>query len=247
MSELEWVGKPAVETGVIEREFALHGNGRTVPGVLWLSAAADAPEPLVLHGHGGSGHKRADNVLRSARKTVTECGIAVAAIDGPVHGDRATPESEALREHDRDAWRREFLEGNTYNEMAQDWKATLDALSALDEIDASRIGYRGFSMGTRYGIPFVAAEPRIKVAALGLNSSQRERLMADAPKIQCPVLFIQQLEDELMPRNAVLELFDAIGTSDKRLHANPGAHAAVPPDEQDAIRAFLAGHLNAHE
>ncbi len=86
---------------------------------------------------------------------------------------------------------------------------------------------------------------RVKVAALGLNSSQRERLMEDAPKIQCPVLFIQQLEDELMPHNAVLELFDAIGTSDKRLHANPGAHAAVPPDEQDAIRAFLAQHLNA--
>ena len=39
------------------------------------------------------------------------------------------------------------------------------------------------------------------------------------------------------------ELFDAIGTRDKRLHANPGAHSAVPPEEFEVSRQFLASHL----
>lgn len=243
MNRLEWIGQRRTEASIVEREFKVHANDRVVPGVLWSAAGAAGPQPLVLYGHGGSGHKRADNVQLAARATVAENGIAVASIDGPLHGDRATPESEALRAQDHDAWRVEFLEGGTFDLMVEDWQATLDALVNLDEIDGERVGYRGFSMGTRYGLPLVAAEPRIKVAALGLNCSKIARLMADAPKVRCPVLFVQQLEDELMPRDAVLELFDALGTSDKRLHANPGAHAAVPPDEQAAIRAFLATHL----
>jgi len=39
---------------------------------------------------------------------------------------------------------------------------------------------------------------------------------------------------------AYWELFQRIGTEDKRLHANPGRHAAVPRSELEASRLFLA-------
>ena len=35
----------------------------------------------------------------------------------------------------------------------------------------------------------------------------------------------------------------ALGTRDKRLHGNPGAHSAVPPEEFNVSQEFLASHL----
>jgi hypothetical protein len=101
-------------------------------------------------------------------------------------------------------------------------------------------------MGTIYGLPFVAAEPRISVAVLGLLGlvgPTRDRLAADARALTCPVLFLQQWDDELFARQPVLDLFDAIGSSDKRLHVNPGSHAAVPPEEFEHSVTFLVKHL----
>ena len=46
--------------------------------------------------------------------------------------------------------------------------------------------------------------------------------MALAPKVSCPVRFLVQWDDEIVPRDACLELFTAIGTSEKTLHGNPG-------------------------
>jgi hypothetical protein len=58
------------------------------------------------------------------------------------------------------------------------------------------------------------------------------------------VLFLAQTDDELVPPEKALALFRSIGSADKRLHAHPGAHAAVPPEEVEASEAFLAHHLS---
>jgi dienelactone hydrolase len=94
----------------------------------------------------------------------------------------------------------------------------------------------------------VAAEPRITVAGLGLmglTGPTRSRILADAPNVRCPVLFLMQWHDELFPRDKVIDLFDALGAADKRLHAHPGKHGEVPPEEFDASERFLALHLGA--
>ena len=99
--------------------------------------------------------------------------------------------------------------------MVADWQATIDALRALDEVGDGPLGYWGLSMGTIYGVPLVAAEPRIQVAVfglMGLLGPTRDRMAADAPAVACPVLFIQQWDDSLIPRARVFELFDALGS-----------------------------------
>jgi dienelactone hydrolase len=234
--------------GVRERDFTVDVEGRTVPGVLWLPAAGSGPRPLVLLGHGATRHKRIDYVVALGRRLASDYGFAVAAIDAPGHGDRRAPG------HDDDLmlfsdflaeWSRE----GTVDDVVAEWQAAIDAVRDLDEVGDGPVGYWGLSMGTIYGVPLVAAEPRIQVAVfglMGLLGPTRDRLAADAPSIACPVLLIQQWDDSLIPRAEVFELFDALGSLDKRLHAHPGEHAAVPVEEIAFSARFLARHLAPH-
>ena len=57
------------------------------------------------------------------------------------------------------------------------------------------------------------------------------------------MLFLVQTDDELVPAEQALSLFRSIGAADKRMHAHPGAHAAIPTEEIDASEAFFAHHL----
>ena len=101
-------------------------------------------------------------------------------------------------------------------------------------------------MGTIIGLPFVAAEPRIDAAVLGLmglTGPTRDRIAEDAPRVECPVLFLIQWDDELFAREWALGLFDAIGSLDKRLHAHPGRHGDLPPEAFRSSASFLVGRL----
>ena len=239
---MKW-GKSVTNKGVTERDFSVSCNGRTVPGVLWSPELAQSPTALVLIGHGGSGHKRQDHLVSLSRRFVRHNGIAAATIDGPFHGDRQPEGIENESVADR---RRRFIRDSVTDTMVEDWKATLDALQKLPEIGIGRVGYWGLSMGTMFGLPLVAAEPRIEAAVLGLMGTAIEtggRLRSDAAEVRCPVLFLQQWDDELIPRESASELFGALATHDKQLHANPGLHAAIPREEFLNTQTFLAGHL----
>ena len=242
---MEWTGDTADVDGVVERGFLLDVAGRRVPGALWTPSGAEGARPLVLVGHGASHHKRIGYVDTLARALVRGHGFAAAAIDGAGHGDRRpspgddemTIFSEFLGEWSRD--------GST-DEAVADWAATLDAVRSLPEVGDGPVGYWGLSMGTIYGVPLAAAEPRIQVAVfglMGLVGPTRDRLGADARVVTCPLLFIQQWDDSLIPRDSTFELFDALGSVDKRLHATPGEHAAVPAEEFVFSARFLARHL----
>jgi len=78
---------------------------------------------------------------------------------------------------------------------------------------------------------------------MGVSGPTESRIAADAAQVSVPVLFVLQWDDTLFPREKGFELFDVLATKDKRLHANPGAHSAVPPDEFLSTIRFLADHL----
>jgi hypothetical protein len=163
------------ERGVTERDFTVEGARDPVPGVLWTpeDPATTGPRPLVLLGHGGTQHKRVPNITSLARRLVRHHGIAAAAIDLPYHGDRMSDEERSLSREDRRRRMRVRMRSEQGHEAASqravdDWTRTLDALQAQDDVGAGPVGYWGVSMGTRYGVPLVAAEPRIRAAVLGL-------------------------------------------------------------------------------
>lgn len=228
--------------GLVPREFTFHRGERKVTGVLWQSEKPQAGAPLVLCGHGASGSRHQAPIPHLAEHLVNDHNMFVLAIDGPVHGRRQV--GPGGREAFWPEWKREGTEAD----MVADWQATLDAVQALPEVGAGPVGYYGLSMGTIYGAPLVAAEPRIKAAVLGLMGISgpdhyRPKVEAAARAITCPVFFLWQLEDELFPREECLALFDALASNDKRLHANPGLHPAVPMEEIRLAREFLHRYL----
>ena len=243
---MEFIGDPAISHGVVERRFDVQGHAGVVPGLLWTPEAATGTRPLVLVGHGGSNDKRTPYVLSLARRLVRHAGYAVAAIDAPAHGDRAG----ATMGGDRPAGEgipNAFMVAMAAaaDEMTADWTITLQELRGLDEVGDGPLGYWGLSMGTMFGSPFVAATPAVRCAVLGLMGTFDEAnpWVVAAAEVTCPLLFLVQTDDEVVPPVRALALFRSLGSKDKRLHAHPGAHSAVPLEEIDASEAFFAQHL----
>ncbi|MCC3771205.1 alpha/beta hydrolase [Streptomyces sp. UNOC14_S4] len=234
--------------GMRERDFTVG----EVPGVLWSPASGAAGRaPLVLMGHGGGAHKKHAAMLGRAHRLVTGGGFHVAVIDAPGHGGRPrTAQDEQDIAELREAQAAGEPEGPVvvrYNarlaELAvPEWQATLDALQELPEIGAdSPVGYAGIAMGTAIGVPLVAAEPRITAAVFGLMWP--DALIGAAKRITVPVEFAMQWDDERIPREAGLALFDAFASKEKTLHANAGKHFDFPRFEADSAVRFFARHL----
>lgn len=246
MHSLRFSGETSAN-GLVERDFTV-GD---VPGVLWSPASGAGRAPLVLMGHGGGTHKKAPAMRGRAHLLVTGAGLNVAVIDAPGHGDRPRT---AYDERQIDAMQRTMAAGEPvgpivvrYNgELARravpEWQATLDALQQLPEIGTGGpVGYYGINMGTAIGVPLTAIEPRISAAVFG--QFWPESLVELARQITVPIEFVLQWDDEHIPRQAGLELFDAFASTEKTLHANAGRHKEVPRFEADSAVRFFARHF----
>ncbi|GFE20578.1 dienelactone hydrolase family protein [Streptomyces nigrescens] len=232
--------------GVSEQIFTLG----EIPGVLWTPEGAAGTRPLVLMGHGGGQHKKAPGIVARARRLVAECDFAVAAVDVPGHGDR--PKDE---EYDRIATENQArvaageelapliagFQALVARRTVPEWRAVLDTVQGLAYVGAGPVGYWGVSLGCGLGVPFVAAEPRVRAAVLGLGGAQASA--ETAARITVPVEFLLQWDDERVPRAEGLALFDALASDEKTLHANPGKHGEIPAFELDSMLRFFTRHL----
>jgi alpha-beta hydrolase superfamily lysophospholipase len=242
--------KQTSSNGVLERDF-LVGE---IPGVLWSPASGPEHAPLVLMGHGGGLHKKTPAQLARAHDAVTTWGFNVVAIDAPGHGDRPrTAEDDQIRADMRDAVMggdKERFESvsvgyaiSLSERAVPEWQATLDALQNLPEIGTDApIGYGGgISLGTAIGVPLTAVEPRISAAIFGGGFFVYEEQIEAARHITVPVQFLLPWDDEYVDRQSGIALFDAFGSKEKTLHANPGDHRTISWVGVD--NEFLARHL----
>jgi len=233
--------------GVVERAFTLND----VPGILWSPATIPDPSPLVLMGHPGGLHKRAQGLVARATHLVTTLGFHVAAIDAPGHGDR--PRS-ADDQKWVDAMQQARVAGEPLGPIVSafngliaeravpEWSATLDALLTLPEISNGPVGYSGMTLATEIGARLAVADRRIGAALLGAAFAS-EALTDVARRIAVPVLFLLPWDDAEIDRESGLILFDALGSAEKTLHANPGPHQRVPWFETEDSERFFARHL----
>jgi dienelactone hydrolase len=232
--------------GVLEQLFTLG----EIPGVLWTPAGAAGSRPLILMGHGGGHHKKAPGIVARAHRFVAECGFAAVAVDVPAHGDRPKVE-----EYDRIAGENQArvaagedvapllaaFHALVARQTVPEWQAVLDAVQELDHVGAGPVGYWGVSLGCGLGVPFVAAEHRVRAAVLGLGGALASA--EAAARITVPVEFLMQWDDERIPRAQGLALFEAFASAEKTLHANPGKHGDVPAFEVDSTVRFFTRHF----
>jgi hypothetical protein len=151
--DVRWQDERMEESGTVELDFVVERPTGVVPCAAWLPISPP-PWPLVLVGHGGSGHKRSDRNVGLGRWFSSHAQIAVLAIDGPYHGDRVTAPLPAA------VYQRRMLDEGLQavtDRMTADWKDAIAALDSHGSVDTTRLGYFGLSMGTRLGIPLVAS------------------------------------------------------------------------------------------
>jgi dienelactone hydrolase len=201
-------------------------------------------------GHGGGLHRNAPGIADLARRLVVEWDFAVVAVDAPSHGDRPDHEefTRIATEYEVRLAAGEDLaalvadfQALVVREVVPEWRAVLDAVQKLSQVGPGPVGYWGLSLGCVIGVPFVAAEPRVRAAVLGLAGA--EVSAEAAAQITVPVQFLMQWDDQRVPRGQSLALFDGLVSAEKTLHANPGTHGEIPAFEIDGTLRFLARHL----
>ena len=239
---IEWQNSKDPQ-GNTTREFSIQRDGqRDVFGTLWVPEKIDPTVPLMCFGHGGSGDRYQTPICSMAKK-LNETGMVCLSIDGPVHGRRALAEG-----HPQANFMKHYMTPNSLDLMEGDWNTAVAVVMALPEVGVRKLAYWGLSMGTMFGLQFLAGRDDVVLACLGLAGADSDKfphgkaLLAHAAELSCPVFYLMQWDDEIINRERYFNLFDAVGSDNKRMHVNPGAHASMAKDEIQFTLDFILGH-----
>ena len=231
-----------------------------VSGYLFFRAGTHARLVLLQHGAGGS---KDDDYIEAIARAWAPRGWAVAAIDAPLHGERAgghvlNPAEFILQP---------FSLVHLQQQAVADLMRAVDYLEKRPEVDSAPVGFVGFSLGTIMGVPFVAMDQRVRVAAFLIGGGGLLELalpfvpaemkadlvaaaeLADpvtfAPYIAPrPVLMINALGDQVVPRQLTESLYKALGEP-KELVWFEGGHSDVTAEHIAKVYEFLAGGMQA--
>jgi dienelactone hydrolase len=237
--------------GVRPFRFEYSSRGDRVPGLLLLPAEGAGPYPLVLLQHGAGGSKDSE-YLDSARLPWVRRGVAVASIDFPLHGERASAKLSDLLlagladptlepEHVRVLWD-EFA-----RQAVHDLGRALDCLSPHPELDTKRAAYAAFSLGAIVGALYCPQDARLRAAALALGGGGFGPPALDPARHIArfagrPLLLVNATRDERIPR-AAAEALHAAAAEPKQLLWFESGHADLPGHALKAMWQFLARAL----
>jgi len=218
--------------GVTTREFVLG----EVTAALWVPEHAAPGTPLVLLGHGGGRQHRHHPAMSGRARLLTDVGFRAVALDVDGHGPRPRTAHDEEQVAVLHAARRA---GEPIGPIGP-YNADL-ACRTVPEIGDAPVGYWGITLGTAIGVPLVAEEPLIQAAVFGLFWPSA--LAAAARRITVPIEFDLQWDDEHIPREEGLALFDAFASTQKSLHVNAGKHMELPRFEAASAVRFFKRHL----
>ncbi len=246
---------PAAFTNARGMRFEFSSRGDRVPGRLILPDGSDSRAPLILL-QPGAGADKESEYLEMAVPWV-RAGAAVATIDLPLHGERASAKfSERLLEIVRGMAsqpgaplprRDHMLLLEFARQSVHDLSRSLDALEEFAPIDPERIGYAGLSLGGSLGAIFCSLDPRPRAVALAVAGGGAGPPAADpcryidgiAPR---PFLLVTADRDEIVPKASSDALF-AAASEPKRHECFDCGHADLPGAALKAMWSLLAEEL----
>ena len=129
-------------------------NDQRVTAIFSLPREFKGPHPAILLMHGSGGNKDVD-YIQGAGGLLNKLGYATLSIDSQYKGERARPGKSGELQPDsyttRDAWTQTVI----------DLRRAVDYLESRPDIDKTKIGYFGVSMGGMLGSVLGGVEPRI--------------------------------------------------------------------------------------
>ncbi len=225
-----------------------------VTALLSLPVAGKRPYPVILFLHGLGDNKNAD-YMQFGDRAFAQAGYAVFRIDYALHGERKDP--DFTRFDLRKPY--PFTTRNAIVQTVFDLRRAVDFLRTRSELNTSRLGYMGISLGGITGAIFCGVDSRVKVAVLALAGGGWKLLFGFhmvSPKIQNllapveplnfvgkiaprPTLFLNASKDEIVPPFLAKKLHKAAGEP-KEVIWFPTKHRKIPLDTsfQKAIEWF---------
>ncbi|MBX6313475.1 MAG: dienelactone hydrolase family protein, partial [Isosphaeraceae bacterium] len=171
--------KVAIENGVDSEVTALlllpEGRKGRVPAILWLhSSTPDKTQILIPKTNGGE---------EPLGEAFVRAGYAVLAPDAYWHGDRAgtgpSGTAESGRAEQESLFKLNLWLGRTlWGMFVRDDQVALDYLCSRPEVDASRIGATGMSMGSTRAWWLAAVDERIAAVAAVACLTRYQNLIA---------------------------------------------------------------------
>jgi dienelactone hydrolase len=250
------------KSDTLREKFVFRGaQGFLVPGYLEFPKTATKPYPLVLLLHGWSGSKEnwyeEGNILSGGemRKALLGAGFAVMALDASTHGER---NSEIDYQHvnafnDPSAPPRQnyFTFAEISVQTVKDYRRALDYLTHRGDIDMTRIGLVGYSMGGMDSFFLLSVEPRIRVAVACVPPLYNPGYGAAMPIDYSwgvrgkPFLMLMGRTDELYDAAKVEASYhEYIESPESRLIWYDKGHKLTPIYVPDAL-AFVTKHLGS--
>ncbi len=224
-----------------------------VPGYLAVPRRGEKPFPCVIliHGIGGSkeGWWGEGTAHSSLVDRLVEQGCAVLTLDCQYHGERLGDndfESPTVFTFER-GWLRRTRD--MVVQSVVEHRRAIDLVAERPDIDGTRIGCAGYSMGGMMTFLLTGVEPRVRAAVACVPPILKEPHSAIAvhnfaPRINDrPLLMLMGTND---PRNYssadARHVYELVDSSKKDLVFYEGGHV-LPPEWVDRAATWLFTHL----
>jgi len=225
------------ETDLYTREKIVFSGvrGARVPGYLAFPKYQKGCLPLILLIHAGSGSKEvwweAESFERGKiiSESLLRLGFAVLALDAQFHGERSAnndylPVSSMYFDQ---KWFFRFRDGVI--ETVGDYFRAIDYLKSRVEVDVTRLGVVGHSMGGVIALIIAALNPNTK-AAVGCVAALSEPWMYPvtptnlAQGIKAPTLLLAGRSDEFFSVDSSQRLYASLKVKIKKLEFYDSSH-----------------------
>jgi len=229
-------------------------RGGRVPCYLAFPKSPKGHLPLILLIHAGASSKEAwweaDSFERGKLlcEKLLQLGFAILALDGQYHGERSInndylPVGPMV--YDK-KWFFRIRDG--VMETVGDYFRAIDYLKSRDEVDVTRIGVAGHSMGGMIALIIAALSPNVK-AAVGCVAACTDSWMYPATPvnlaqgIQAPTLLLAARSDEFFSVDSSNRLNASLKTKVKKLDFYDGGHR-LPEDNLDRTVEWLKQNMS---
>jgi dienelactone hydrolase len=218
-----------------------------VPALLAIPKAGARPFPVVVLMHGYTADKDGWFPDGSVVEPLIKAGIAVLALDAPYHGERAG-ESGYVLPGDlldlRDLLMRWIVEH----------RRALDYLATRRELDSTRVGVLGYSLGAvgTFALAGVDSRVRVAVACVTPVGADNQAMLPIAAQTfagslrNTPTLMLMAKQDQYYTVDQARRLFDLVAGTRKELTLYDSGHM-LPPEWTGRAAAWLIKYLGSSQ